>query len=262
MFLSVCNVIGQNISKQKLFEIRQRENIKASKIKTESVQIREPSGSNVFSVTEFNMYDEEGYLIEKTEISNVERTVYKYDDSGNLIKEDIYSGHLLELDELVQRNEYIYDSQGRKVNGYIYWSENGSLKRKQNVMYGYNENGNLLSETFLDLNDIVKWKVNYEYDGEGNLIKKSYCISADSIKSIYLFEYDYSGNRTSELKYNGNEEIVYKYLNSYDSKGNNVMSERYNNKNVIDAVYNYTYDSYGNLLEVIIDESGKSHNNF
>ena len=186
-------------------------------------------------------YDKVGNLIQKSVISQSQKTVYDYtyDEKNKLTKEVCTFA-----DGNVNVFYYEHDSRGNLVKEIAkYYS--GSISIKE---YKYNFYGMLtqkIEESYYD-DFIYKGKYDYTYDTNGNLIKELQTHS-DGKTSGFDYTYDNHGNLLKRIHttYSG---AKYTYECVYDTDGNliqEVYTDSYGNKEIYDAVY----DAEGNLVE-------------
>jgi len=189
---------------------------KQGRIATIKVSDRTPdviSSSNIDETDEKvkfvikNQYDKTGKIILKTEQNSqqqlVSTTSYKYNDKGQLIKE--------ETDYIDYKEFYIfkYDSNGNMINKKWYDSDDGLLENETNTYSGEKliskvwenyyegelegkltfkyEKGNELEIKEFDLIDKTQknWRYSYEYDSQNNWTKKIAHTYKDEYYIIY-----------------------------------------------------------------------------
>ena len=170
------------------------EYLDGDKISSRSYKLSAGDGSYTDYYTESYEYDASGLLlsITRTESGAVTaRTVYGYDESGNLVSEKRYEGEdfcIAEYDYRIDangrvisctrkdyiegdssENNYAYDSMGRLLTDQCY-DENGNVVSR--TEYSYDENGNEIKRSvFAEVGELISsTEKSYEYDDIGNII--------------------------------------------------------------------------------------------
>ena len=220
------------------------------------------------SVTE-NIYDDAGQLKQKKITADgIARTWnYEYDLRGNLIKETDAEG---------DKTEYVYlaDRLMTKRDQFVDLNEAGTSQQCREVLYTYDNNGNVASETVrqtvLEIeNDVVtvesfvdavttEWTydkagniltetdgndhtTSYAYNVRGDLIKKT-----DAANSITLYDVDAMGQRVKEtlpeIIHSENDKVTIVKEYEYNMDGT-VKAEKLSGK----TIKIYHYDNYKNL---------------
>jgi RHS Repeat. len=177
---------------------------------------------------------------------------YKYDNSGNVIKEldarGYEEGSGSTLDERISSGygtEYTYTMAGQAVT--VTDAETKRRALPYTVMYGYDAMGRKISET--DANGAITL---YEYDNGNHIlsvkVKKN---QAAAVQAIGSNTYDLAGRQTSHK--DGNNNVVNYQYTAFGKLG----SATYPGDESIDAnVVTYQYDVVGNLKKQI-DSMGK-----
>ena len=143
-----------------------------------------------------------------------EKTVYTYDEKGNLL-----TGAIYEDDELEQSLKILYDDEGRFVEQVTY-DDDGDLSSR--MVYTYNEKGQRATMRYLDKGMEELWTTVFTYDEKGNIIKRE-----DSDGYTVIATYDENNRRLTEIAlWNGEEDDRYEY--TYNSDGTPKKSTRYN----------------------------------
>lgn len=153
----------------------------------------------------------------------------------------------------------------------------------------YDENGNILKDTFYDLEGNMDYAYVYTYGEDGNLLevtvydkndnptksKEEYSYDANGIQRNYrklsngIVEkeeaYDENGNLQNRIFYNdGKIENCQEY--SYDSNGNKISEKDYwytqNGEKYMSSLFEYTYDENSLLAkeevyDLVVDDSGE-----
>lgn len=177
----------------------------------------------------YSIYDSEDKLLELGSFESngdlYSRNIREYDDNGNCISNDRYSGP---LEELVSTTTFTYDNKNQLTKK-VTLNPDGSIKEQ--VFYRYNEEGKLQDEATFDGNKNLKGGDSYKYDTKGNVTGH---IDVKPIKenSVRLDKtYDPNGNVTS-------------------SKTRLLSGQKIGK----DHRYTYTYDAYGNWITRITFE--------
>ena len=155
-------------------------------------------------------------------------------------------------------NYYIYDNNNNLSRRIDYgYQTDGSAVPTYHYFYEYNQNGQIISEFYRQMNSLGEWGKNkmtyvYTYDNFGRLVSKEDTTS----HRLYEYFYDMTGRLTSMTDktrtYGSNE---YDKLNSttnyvtYDEKGNPTYVE-YVHHAYASSCYNttYTYDDQNRVL--------------
>ena len=197
-----------------------------------------------FSACKEDMGKEYTYL-PKTELHTDEnssgyhkeyKTIYEYDEKGNVIKKTEYTKGFLGIFNVRERQ---YD-----------------------IEYAYNENGNISQElihiedfctSLTDGHQIYDEGYNYIYNENQQLVKKVIINSSDYVDARcgYEYKYDERGNLEKEYKYydDGTKELEYE--NNYDSKNALIKKHHIINSGELRWIgeeTDYTYDTDGNLV--------------
>ena len=225
------------------------------------------------SVTE-NTYDDAGQLTEKkVTADNIIRTwTYEYDLMGNLIKESDAEGNVTEY-------VYLTDRLMAKRDQFIGLNETGTSLQCREVIYTYDDKGNVTSETVrktvLDIaNDAVTVEsfsdavtTSWIYDKAGNILTEkdgnnhtttfNYNVRGDLIKvveaaesnetaPVTLYEVDAMGQRTKEtcpeITHDDNSKVTIVKEYEYNLDGT-IKTEKLSGK----TIKSYQYDNHKNL---------------
>ena len=158
------------------------------------------------------------------------KTIYKYDEKGNVIKQTEYTKGFLGIFNVRERQ---YDME-----------------------YTYNENGDISQElihiedfctSITDGHQIYNEGYDYIYNENQQLIKKEVINPSDYEDAFcgYEYEYDESGNRIKEYKYYANGTKELEFENIYDSQ-NQLIKKQYiahfGHSSRIHSETEYTYD--------------------
>ena len=122
------------------------------------------------------------------------------------------------------------------------------------------ENGNLLSEMREDYYD-YSYELTYGYDEDGNLLSEEYDWDGDGeVDESYHYEYDADGNVIYE-GYMVDGATVYASSYTYDAEGNmtSALSESdWDDDGVFDQEsYTFEYDANGNMVGESYEDSGE-----
>jgi hypothetical protein len=146
---------------------------------------------------------------------NAVRSIYKYDDQGNLTGKNDYKAD----GSLDDSSFYKVDSKGSRVDYYTYKAD-GVLE--SHTVSEYNIHGDLI-----ELTEYVK----------------------DKFKSRTTYTYDSNGNETDEVGFGEDGKIKWKEVLSYDESGRLTEVVDYKEDDSFDARFTYRYDTRGNLAE-------------
>lgn len=219
-------------------------------------------------------FNNEGKLIEEL-CENGEKTVYGYDEKGNLTSV-VYSGN-----EKNTRKEYTYDENGNKLTELVY--NNEKLVYEETNFYignmlvlidsttfysvGDEEIRDIRSRefTYNDNNELIKereyfddTRITTEY--ENGLKMKILCEYnvVTSYVTSYRIEYSYneSGNELSVTKFIGDSmEEEAKTVKNYNENGKLQTCTDYKYSDVISTT-EYSYDDKGNLTKSVETDIG------
>ncbi len=183
-------------------------------------------------------YDDNDYNDDFTEGFT---TFYYYDENNNLIEKN-----WLQYGEPGQRFTYSYDDNNNlletKSTSKSFRNGEGATKGDWIIEYNY-ENNILISQTGIEQNRITKTL--YSYDEEGNLLNETYLLNG-RFNEEKLYSYD-NGNLVRELLNSNNDEKKKEFLYLYDQLGNKLSSiEDYL---TLKITCDYYYDKYQNLVE-------------
>lgn len=179
---------------------------------------------NGFGMTKYK-YDDNEKRIEKSCYSRHNKLFWtdtiKYDNNGNKIEEVEYN-----TDEKFEsfggfhhKTVYKYDEKGNLTEETKYLP-NGDFEYKNTNKY--DDNGNRIEETHYEPKNRYSGKEHYEkevykLDEKGNRIEITIYDSIDHIKKTVVKKYDdETGNVTEELHYYGNSPNAYKCVYEYD----------------------------------------------
>lgn len=148
-----------------------------------------------------------------------ERYLYKYDDKGNKVGEELYHKK-----SLVSRNENVYNETGRLISQTIY-NPDGSVAAK--ISNAFTPDGKPSERTRHD-GDLLTYRVRYKYDAKGRLVEietaGSY-VEMDSSEDRYvtgrvIYVYKDKDRLKEALTYNPDGSLRERVVFDYDSQGN------------------------------------------
>ena len=183
-------------------------------------------------LTSYSRYDANGNIVEFTtsaiedtadgEVINLKasKTVYKYDNEGNMTAKNTYkpSG------AIEDSSFYVVDNTGNQIDYFTYKGD-GSVESKLTSLY--NNQGIILEST-----EYTKGKLTarntYKYDSKFNNTEES-CYEADgTLKWKEVFGYDKKGRRNEVTDYKVNGRFEARFTYKYDEKDNMVEENEYN----------------------------------
>ena len=198
-------------------------------------------GSNIADKYTFKN-DEKGNCIEKVTFAkdgSTKSTYYKYNDRGNLLKDDSYS---FKYDSLGRNIEKIsYDQQGKVSTKYTF---------KYNVIGNKTEESSYSPQSYYNnqpLNPASESKTTYKYNGIGQIVERKYFWKSgvqSNRDDKYTYTYDANGNLTQEI-------VIY----------NNGEPYTIFNQNGDSLKTTYKYDDKGNIIEIIKSDKNGNPNN-
>ena len=127
--------------------------------------------------------------------------IFNYDDQGKLISSIEYDDENV----VINRSEYIYDSNGNKVKQ-LYFDENGQLWI--NMKYFYD--GDKVTEIWFDQDGepiFDKYYVKY-YNDDKKIREEIYKLSTDELMWYEITEYDKLGVQTTTTEYDETGKII------------------------------------------------------
>jgi hypothetical protein len=162
-------------------------------------------------------YDGKGNLIEENKIQILSRldslmanyngkntnsnystkTLYKYDDSGNLFEKSIYKSD----GSLVSKNIYKYDLKGKLVEDDTY-NSNGSLHCTNT--FKYDDNGNKSEDKSVGKFFFQKHTIKYDQYGNQIEINSGYQEVGIDATSAYKYEFDNHNNWIKKIEFYNN----------------------------------------------------------
>ncbi|ROS11195.1 hypothetical protein EDF65_3599 [Chryseobacterium nakagawai] len=212
---------------------------------------------------------------------SVTKTIYKFDESGNLAEETAY----LQNNEFGRRYQYYYDAVGNAVKTVGF--EESDKKKSVNSLT-LNEKGIVVSDKKIEfsktknnedtirrreyinnikeMNDAVLSYSSYEKSKpkqttqwikqykNGNLISEKISNNLPEGETETTYSYD-SNNNLIMQEETGLYPIVRKW--KYDKKGNEIYQQVVNDKENIFSELKKTFDEYGNITKLTVIENGK-----
>jgi YD repeat-containing protein len=158
-------------------------------------------------------------ILQPTGKDGDEKYVYKYDENGNLVAEDLYH-----KTTLISRNENTYDQQGRLVSRTSYNPDSTVSSR---IRISFAPDGKPVERTRHD-GELLTYRVRYAYDSKGRLVEVE--TTGSYVETDSAFEYHVTGkvayvykgkDRPKEmLIYNPDGTLRERVLIEYDSRGN------------------------------------------
>lgn len=204
--------------------LTRKEMLKYSMENNEAICYHCDGKGKVFSKTVF-VYNETAKNIEKNIFSMpgdnmFSKTIFKYDNSGNLLKQLSYSNDGKYLDTI----QYLYDDKGRLSKEERCDSSGGVLS----TVKIYDEAGVLTCEEYYE-DDILQEKLFYQYDQDGNVIEtKSHENTDENWSEKNVSRYDQNGRLIEKASYNATDGLYLKTTYKYDEFGNLTEEINYN----------------------------------
>ena len=110
----------------------------------------------------------------------------------------------------------------------------------------YNENNLLDTETWYDMDDVIKVKFNYLYDKKKNLVEKKTLYNEKP--NITKYTFDYKEKIKSSISYYCDKSDNYSYIIfTHDSIGNRIEVSNFDENGYDKSTY-FKYDNYNNLI--------------
>lgn len=137
---------------------------------------------------------------------------FMYDDKGNPVKKMGGSG-----DEVIYE-KWIYTSadNGKTVERKSEYKKS----RNEKWVYVYNDQKDLVSETYFDVNGIQSYKWEFTYDDKQHVTEKKELDGYGNVYQKWLYQYDEKGNNSETHHYVSNGQLHRVYNMKYDKKGN------------------------------------------
>lgn len=217
----------------------------------------------------FNEYNKKGYAIEKRDYRLQDKTIFKYDNKGNIVQRLVYSltdhgsgpigERIFEYDEegnLVTTKwsssysqgkwMYKYDENGNQTEFIVH--HRGKVYKRTN--YKYNEKGKVIEETLYNTDDLLVERAIFDYDENGNKILIKMFAPDERLKFRSTYKYDDRNNRIEEINFlkfgDDKANLEYAIANDldkykehftftyeYDNEGNWIKKTKYNNGEVV-----------------------------
>ena len=146
-----------------------------------------------------------GCSLKESDISFLNRELYKYNDKQQLLEKHYYSN-----DTLTETTIYSYNNRGKLIKELDYLK--GELDSEYKLEY--DERGNLIKEYYTRIPTNKKNIIMYQYDDQNRLILAKEIINKDEnirIKNIYK---DNLLIESYDNKYGDEEHILYHYKNN------------------------------------------------
>lgn len=196
----------------------------------------------------FYEYNKSGNLISCKEISNMSSKkytlrLYIYDDAQNLIEQNTFKDSVL-----VTKIIHKYDLNNRIIQESIY-NEKGNLSQKK--LFFYDTSGNntgmevWISDTYLTR------KETYEYDKNGNQTNLKAFNKNNIVINEYQNVFDANNNKIEIIYKKLNDPIVETTKNTFNENKEYLQTTKYANDKLIDEVV-YSYSRNGMNTETVM----------
>lgn len=180
-----------------------------------------------------------------------QKAEFEYDNLSNRIRSKSYdsNGKLLNHSEF----KYKYDHKGHIIEDQ--WTETGSAivnnSREFKITSKYDESGNKTESRIINANGEVSSKNIYKYNDNNQLIEESFVFPENIESQKEVYRYDILGNRALQEHYNKGK--LYSKINwIYDSKHNLIEVTEYEKKGdelKFVSRSSFKYDDHGNQIE-------------
>lgn len=143
--------------------------------------------------------------------------------------------------------KHTFDSFGREIESAEFTPTDVAIDK---VIYEYNTNGLLTSQSCYDSEGNLLWKNTNTYNASGKITETAEFTKTGALRSKTIFKYS-SDNTTDESYYDADGNLVWKNILKYDS--NNVLVEQYSYfpDGSLDTKKTYTYNEAGKLVEIL-----------
>lgn len=148
----------------------------------------------------------------------------------------------------------IYEEE-RQIGGIEYLPDG---KEKSSYIYEYDENGNMVRETWFNLDGTIYYWNESDFDEQGNKLRLRHFSGNDIMNYFYEFQYNEAGQCVLEVRYDPYGVKQSYFENEYDASKLKVKSSLYNsNGDNMTHWIEYEYDPDGNCIsEVWYQASG------
>lgn len=170
------------------------------------------------------------------------KTVYYFNESGNLIDEKLYEAD----GTLTKRETMFYDSNGHIIEYNQYYKN--ILESRET--YNYDNAGNKVVVNYFDTDGNLTGKTINKFDNKGNEVKCNEYDSEGSLERIYTSNFDTKGNKIQEILYEPDGIVKRKTISRFDERGNEIETSHFNPDGNLDNKYNRKYDIQGNIIEI------------
>ncbi|MDR0230905.1 MAG: hypothetical protein LBI82_02165 [Dysgonamonadaceae bacterium] len=207
--------------------------------------------TNLIKIITYSSFD-------KTNVSGM--MAFDYDDENNLIKETYYPGEsiypliysIFEYVNNKKKVELIYTSAGSSESGTPLFN----LSRK--VTFFYDGDKLIREEPSLPYTGEVWNYTEYKYDERGNLIRESRIQVAPYFNWTTEYFYDSNNFKTKTVRFDDKYLNIIGYTEHYYSSGLLSNEKDYNSQKVLCSEFDYTYNSEGKLIEKTETQNGET----
>jgi hypothetical protein len=228
---------------KKIFEKLNYSYVNFRKIRSEQTKYSFNSDVIEFTIIIDYSYDSNGNLVEEDNaytshsITTKKKTIYKYDESQNLIEKTENNN-----DGRMQYNyTYKYDPAKRKVE-YKARSFNGSNYTNYNEYFKYDEKGHMVESSHYELTGKLLYKDVYNFDNAGNQIKRSHYYG-DVLTTETVDIFSDQGLLTDESEYKS-KALILKKTFKYDATGNIIGALHTDTSGAIKTTLDYKISYY------------------
>jgi hypothetical protein len=175
-----------------------------------------------------------------------EHDVYSYNNNGDLENETDFSG----LGDLIEKNQYQFDGEGRVVAGESRDKENHLTSK---FFYQYDKIKNTIEFKKYNAHDSLEYTLAYYYSGNYDSVDFASATKTDSTgKQLLHVENTYDNRQRLTFKKvaGADQKSTYTYYYLYDSTSNPVEIKKEAASGATEWKKNYSYDSDGNRSEI------------
>ena len=174
----------------------------------------------------------------------------EYEKSKNQL--EIVEVYTITNSEKIYDGCYKYEYDDGQISTITHLDDQG--KTKSIDKYTYDDNGQILSNEYEDLEDSKKSSDSqYIYDETGTLTENNQYDMQDNLEYERKYTFDSNGNLTDTSIYDINEGSTSLRHYEYDEKGNIISEDFSKGENSDTTTYTYTYDVDGEILTATKD---------
>lgn len=204
----------------------------------------ETRDGNTFDSVKY-LYDEKNLMTNKIFLKSENENEYRYDEYGRVIEQTTLFSY---GDKTIFQYNYDLNDNITSMVQISYVSDFSDPLDRATYTYTYDDNGNLLTESYYSSFSKSYYNDEYVYDENDRLVKQSR--QGEWFNYYYEYTYDENGYLISETYYHSNNGTnVTSYTN--DENGRAIKAVTVNSKNQT-TTKEFVYDDYGNVLQCTV----------